>query len=74
MKEAFFLNIDEHFTATCKYIFDNYEVLEHDGGKHYPVYDEKGEKIVRVVNWDEWENSGLTELEQYGKLFCDNYQ
>ena len=75
VKDAFFLNIDKHFAATCKYIFDNYEVLEHDGGNHYPVYDEKGEKIVRVVNsWDEWENSGLTELEQYGKLYCDNYQ
>lgn len=76
LKDAFFLDIDENFGATCKYIFDNFEVLEHDGGGHYLIWDEKGEKIEKVMTWDEWKNfddSKLTSLQRYGKLNCDNY-
>lgn len=74
LKEAFFLDIDKNFAATCKYIFDNFEVLEHDGGGHYPVYDEKGEKIIKILNsWKEWDKEELTNLQRYGKVMCENY-
>lgn len=75
LRDAFFLDIDEDFRATCKYIFDNFEVLDHDGGSHYPVYDEKGEKIIKILkSWEEWNKEELTNLQRYGKIICENYE
>lgn len=74
LRDAFFLNIDENFAATCKYIFDNFGALEHDGGDHYPVYDEKGEKIVKILrSWSDWDKEDLTDLQRFGKVMCENY-
>ena len=74
LKDALFLNIDENFSATCKYILDNFEIIEHDGGRHFLVFDEKGEKIVKVLNsWKEWREENLTRLQRYGKVVSENY-
>ena len=38
------------------------------------MYDEKGEKIIRVLNsWKEWDKEELTNLQRYGKVICENY-
>lgn len=74
LRDAFFLDIDKNFAATCKYIFDNFDVLEHDGGGHYPVYDEKGEEIIKILkSWKDWDKEELTNLQRYGKIICENY-
>lgn len=76
LKDSYYLWIDEDFSATCKYIFDNYDILQHDGYSHHPIYDESGEKIIKVINsYDEWlkETEKLTPLQRYGKLQIDNY-
>ena len=76
LKDSYFLDIDEDFSATCKYIFDNYDILQHDGTSHHPIYDKTGQKIVKVINsYQEWleETKNLTPLQCYGKLQVDNY-
>ena len=38
------------------------------------MFDEKGEKIVKVLNsWKEWREENLTRLQRYGKVVSENY-
>lgn len=70
-KEILRVDIDENFLATCQFMFDNFEVLENYSGLVRGVYDKDGLKIIRTTDWEEWRD--LSSLEQYGKVYYDNY-
>ena len=64
--------IDNCFGKTCEFVFDNFKILETDGGPIYGIYDPSGENIVsKTYDWGEWNK--LTPLEKYGKRFIEKY-
>ena len=73
VKDLIRVYVDENFLGTCKFVMDNFEVLETGGTVVYLIWDKTGEKIIgHTMDYEVWDNLE-TDLERYGKLYCDNY-